>query len=107
MIVSLSDTAALHVQNYLAKRGKGIGLRIGVKTTGCSGLIYIFEAVDVASDTDNIFQSNVVNIYVDPKSLPFISGSVVHYETQGFNSGFKIENPNAKNECGCGESFTI
>lgn len=107
MTIELTDVAATRVQQFLANRGKGIGLRLGVKTTGCSGLAYVIEFVDELQSDDEVFESRGVQIVVDRKSLVFLDGTEVDYARVGLNEGFQFKNPNAKDECGCGESFTI
>ncbi|MGB8517417.1 MAG: iron-sulfur cluster assembly protein IscA [Gallionella sp.] len=107
MGITLTEAAAKHVQNFIAKRGKGLGLRIGVRTTGCSGMAYKLEFADALSDDDLHFQSNGVTLLVDPKSLPYIDGMELDFQREGLNEGFKFNNPNVKNECGCGESFQV
>ncbi|MDH2239591.1 iron-sulfur cluster assembly protein IscA [Pigmentiphaga sp. GD03639] len=107
MSVTLTERAARHVSRYLQKRGKGIGLRLGVRTTGCSGLAYKLEYVDEAQAEDQVFESQGVKVYVDPKSLPYLAGTELDYAREGLNEGFKFNNPNEKASCGCGESFTV
>jgi iron-sulfur cluster assembly protein len=107
MAVTITQAAATHVQKYMAKRGKGVGLRLGVKTTGCSGLAYKLEYADVISPEDNVFEHFGVKVLVDPKSLPYIDGTELDFAKEGLNEGFKFNNPNVKGECGCGESFTV
>lgn len=107
MGITLTETAAKHVQNFIAKRGKGVGLRIGVRTTGCSGMAYKLEFADALGGEDLQFQSNGVTLLVDPKSLPYIDGMELDFQREGLNEGFKFNNPNVKNECGCGESFQV
>jgi iron-sulfur cluster assembly protein len=107
MAIQLTDVAANRVQGFLEGRGKGIGLRLGVKTTGCSGMAYVIEFVDELHDDDSVFESNGVKIVVDAKSLIFIDGTEVDFAKEGLNEGFQFKNPNAKDECGCGESFTV
>ncbi len=107
MAVTLTPRAADHVQRYIAKRGKGIGLRLGVRTTGCSGLAYKLEFADQAHDGDREFESCGVKVLVDPKSLPYIDGTELDFAREGLNEGFKFNNPNVKDECGCGESFNV
>ena len=107
MSISLTEVAAQRVQNFLSSRGKGIGLRIGIKTTGCSGMAYVLEFVDDLNDEDEVFESRGVKLVVDPKSLVYLDGTEVDYGKEGLNEGFKFTNPNAKAECGCGESFTV
>lgn len=106
-MITLTDKAAQHVTRYLARRGKGVGLRLGVKTTGCSGLAYKLEYADEIADEDNVFESNGVKVIVDPKSLPYIDGTELDYSREGLNEGFRFNNPNVKDECGCGESFRV
>jgi len=107
MAVTLSERAAQHVTNYLAKRGKGVGIRLGVRTTGCSGMAYKLEFADDVPEGDEVFTSNGVTVFVDPKSLTYIDGTELDYAREGLNEGFKFNNPNVKNECGCGESFNV
>ena len=107
MPVTLTEKAAKHVANYLTKRGKGFGLRLGVRTSGCSGMAYKLEFVDEAGEEDTIFESNGIKVVVDPKSLPYLDGMELDYAREGLNEGFKFNNPNVKDQCGCGESFTV
>lgn len=107
MSISLTENAAKHVQGFLAKRGKGLGLRIGVRTSGCSGMAYKLEFADAAESEDLQFVSNGVTVLVDPQSLPYIDGMELDYTREGLNEGFKFNNPNVKDSCGCGESFTV
>ncbi|MFZ5560692.1 MAG: iron-sulfur cluster assembly protein IscA [Pseudomonadota bacterium] len=107
MSVTLSEAAARHVSEFLANRGKGVGVRIGVKTSGCSGLAYVLEFVDELAPEDRVFSSHGVNVIVDPKSLAYIDGTEMDFVKEGLNEGFKFRNPNQKGECGCGESFTV
>jgi iron-sulfur cluster assembly protein len=107
MSITLTETAAKHVQNFIAKRGKGVGLRIGVRTTGCSGMAYKLEFADALDSEDIQFNSHGVTLLVDPKSLPYIDGMELDFQREGLNEGFKFNNPNVKNECGCGESFQV
>lgn len=107
MGITLTEAAAKHVQNFIAKRGKGLGLRIGVRTTGCSGMAYKLEFADALDETDLQFSSHGVTLLVDPKSLPYIDGMELDFQREGLNEGFKFNNPNVKNECGCGESFQV
>lgn len=107
MAITLTETAAQHVRVSLAKRGKGLGLRLGVKTVGCSGLAYKIEYADQVSDSDLRFESHGVAVFVDPKSIEYVDGTEVDYTRQGFNASFRFNNPNVKGECGCGESFTV
>jgi len=107
MGISLTETAAAHVRKSLDKRGKGEGLRLGVRTSGCSGKAYVLEFVDAIQPDEMVFESHGVKVIVDPKSLVFLDGMVLDYTREGLNEGFKFENPNVKGECGCGESFTV
>ena len=107
MSVSLTENAARHIERYLEKRGKGVGLRLGVRTTGCSGLAYKLEYVGEASPEDQVFESRGIKVYVDPKSLVYLNGTQLDYTREGLNEGFKFSNPNEKAQCGCGESFSI
>ena len=107
MAVTLSERAAKHVANYLAKRGKGIGLRLGVRTSGCSGVAYKLEFADVLDPDDVAFESHGVKVLIDAKSLPYLDGTELDYAREGLSEGFKFNNPNVKDACGCGESFTV
>jgi iron-sulfur cluster assembly protein len=107
MSVTLTEKAASHVQGHLAKRGKGIGLRLGVRTSGCSGLAYRLEYADALDKDDVEFVSHGVKVVVDRKSLAFLAGTQLDYTKEGLNEGFKFNNPNVKDECGCGESFNV
>ena len=107
MAITLTENAAKHVQNFISKRGKGVGLRIGVRTSGCSGMAYKLEFADEAPEGDEVFTSHGVTVYVDPKSLAYLDGTELDYAREGLNEGFKFNNPNVKNACGCGESFNV
>ena len=107
MAITLTENAVKHVQNFLAKRGKGVGLRVGVRTSGCSGMSYKLEFADEVADDDVQFTSGGVTVLIDPKSLAYVDGMVLDYTREGLNEGFKFKNPNVKNECGCGESFGV
>ncbi len=106
-MITLTESAATHVRNYLAKRGKGVGLRLGVRTSGCSGMAYKLEFADTVNPEDVQFETNGVKVIVDPKSLPYLQGTELDYAREGLNEGFKFRNPNVKDECGCGESFNV
>lgn len=106
-MIGITDTAKNKVQQILNKRGKGLGIRIGVKTTGCSGLAYVLEFVDKPADFDIQLDCNGCTLYVDPKSCPYVQGMTIDYERVGLNEGFKFINPNEKDRCGCGESFRV
>jgi len=107
MAITLSEAAANRVSTFLQNRGKGEGVRLGVKTSGCSGLAYVLEFVDSIEDDDTVFEDRGVKIIIDPKSLVYLDGTELDYGKEGLNEGFKFNNPNVKNECGCGESFTV
>jgi iron-sulfur cluster assembly protein len=107
MSITLTERAATHVAGFLQKRGKGIGLRLGVRTTGCSGLAYKIEYADAVQQEDYKFESHGVTVLVDPKSLPYIDGTELDFAREGLNEGFKFLNPNVKDQCGCGESFNV
>ena len=107
MAVTLTDRAAEHVQRYIEKRGKGVGLRLGVKTTGCSGLAYKLEFADEVKPEDTSFETNGVRVFIDPKSLAYLDGTELDFVREGLNEGFKFNNPNEKDRCGCGESFNV
>ncbi|MDP1682641.1 MAG: iron-sulfur cluster assembly protein IscA [Burkholderiales bacterium] len=107
MAITLTEKAATHVKNFIAKRGKGVGLRFAVRTTGCSGLAYVLEFVDEVKDEDQVFESNGVQVIVDAKSLAYVDGTELDYTREGLNEGFKFNNPNVKDSCGCGESFNV
>jgi iron-sulfur cluster assembly protein len=107
MAITLTEKAAKHIHRYIERRGKGIGLRFGVRTTGCSGLAYKLEYVDESAAEDSVFESHGVKVFVDPKSLPYIDGTELDFAREGLNEGFRFRNPNVKDECGCGESFRI
>ncbi len=107
MAITLTENAAKHVRNFIAKRGKGVGLRIGVRTSGCSGMAYKLEFADEMASDDVQFSSHGVTVLVDPKSLTYIDGMELDYTREGLNEGFKFNNPNIKNQCGCGESFGV
>ena len=105
--VVLTEKAAEHVRGFLAKRGKGVGLRMGVRTSGCSGMAYKLEYADDKKPEDVEFESHGVRVIVDPKSLPYIDGTELDFVREGLNEGFKFRNPREKDRCGCGESFRV
>ena len=107
MAITLTEAAARHVTSHLARRGKGVGLRLGVRTSGCSGLAYKLEYADEIRPEDVRFESNGVTVVVDPKSMPYLDGMELDFAREGLNEGFKFNNPNVKDECGCGESFNV
>lgn len=106
-MISLTDTAAKKIKQQLTKRGKGLGIRIGVKTTGCSGLAYVLEYVDQHVSTDKHINCLDCNIYIDEKACPYLQGMTIDYVRNGLNEGFEFLNPNERDRCGCGESFRI
>jgi iron-sulfur cluster assembly protein len=107
MAVTLTENAAKHVAAQLSKRGRGVGLRLGVRTSGCSGLAYKIEFADEPRDEDVRFECHGVTVLVDPKSLPYLEGMELDFAREGLNEGFKFNNPNVKDACGCGESFNV
>jgi len=108
MAISITEQGAKRINDFLTNRGSGIGVRLGVKTTGCSGMAYVIEFVDeINADEDVTFDSNGVTIVVDKKSLVYIDGTEMDYVKEGLNEGFEFKNPNEKDACGCGESFTV
>ncbi|MBE0363110.1 iron-sulfur cluster assembly protein [Pseudoalteromonas ulvae UL12] len=107
MAITLTDSAVNRVRTFLENRGKGIGLRVGIKTTGCSGLAYVLEFVDELAEGDEMFEKDGVTVIVDAKSLVYIDGTELDFVKEGLNEGFKFNNPNQSGECGCGESFTV
>ena len=106
-MIQLTERAGEYVRNFLANRGHGEGIRVGVRTAGCSGLAYVLEFVDVLNEEDQVFEQHGVNIIVDPKSLVYLNGIELDYVKEGLNEGFKYNNPNVKESCGCGESFHV
>lgn len=107
MSITLTAQAAEHINKHIEKRGAGLGLRLGVRLTGCSGMAYDVGYVDEAASTDHVFEDQGIKVYVDPRSLPFVDGTQLDYTREGLNAGFKFTNPNEKAACGCGESFTV
>ena len=107
MGVTFTNRAAEHIKGFLDKRGKGVGLRLAVRTTGCSGLAYVLEFADEVAANNEVFEDNDVTVVIDKKSLVYLEGTELDYTREGLNEGFKFNNPNVKDECGCGESFTI
>ncbi len=107
MGISLTEAAANHVRRSLENRGHGDGIRLGVRTTGCSGMAYVLEFVDELQPDDEVFESHGMKIIVDPKSLAYIDGTELDFVREGINEGFKFTNPNVSGECGCGESFNV
>jgi iron-sulfur cluster assembly protein len=107
MAISLTATAADRVRTFLAARGKGAGLRLGVRKTGCSGFAYVVNYADEVQRDDLVFDSSGVKVFVDPASLKLIDGTTVDFVKEGLNEAFKFRNPNVRGECGCGESFSV
>lgn len=108
MAISMTDAAANHVARYLEKRGYGEGIRLAVRTSGCSGMAYVLEFVDDVDGADQVFTGpQDVKIYIDPKSLVYLDGTELDFVKEGLNEGFKFNNPNVSSECGCGESFNV
>ena len=107
MAITMTEAAARHVQRSLEGRGKGEGIRLGVRTTGCSGLAYVLEFVDEVAGEDEVFESFGVKVIIDPKSLTYLDGTELDFVREGLNEGFKFNNPNVKDQCGCGESFNV
>ncbi len=107
MAITLTETAADRVNEFLSKRGKGVGLRLGVRTSGCSGMAYKLEFADRIEEGDVTFQDHGVTVLVDAKSLPYLDGMELDFTREGLNEGFRFNNPNVKNTCGCGESFHV
>ena len=107
MTISVTESAARHVSSQLASRGKGEGIRLGVRTSGCSGLSYVLEFVDDVQSEDEIFESHGVKLFVDPKSMIYLDGTELDLVRDGLNEGLEFRNPNVAGECGCGESFSV
>ena len=107
MAISMTEAAANHVRRSLEGRGKGEGIRLGVRTTGCSGLAYVLEFVDELADEDTVFENHGVKVIIDPKSLVYLDGTALDFVKEGLNEGFRFNNPNVRGECGCGESFNV
>lgn len=106
-MINLTKAAATHIYSYLDTRGKGVGIRLSVKTTGCSGFMYVLEPVDEYVEGDEYFESQGIDVFIDKKSLIYVNGTEMDYTREGLNEGFLFRNPNVKAECGCGESFTV
>ena len=106
-MITITENAAKQIRKFLANRGKGEGIRIGVKTSGCSGMAYTLEFVDEIQPDDQVFEQDGVKVFIDPKSMVYLEGTQVDFAKEGLQEGFKFENPNAKESCGCGESFHV
>ena len=107
MAVMLTDAAAERVKRYLAERGSGEGLRVGIKTTGCSGFAYVVDIADEIAETDRLFESHGVKVIIDADSLSYLDGTTIDFNREGLNEAFSYDNPNVKSLCGCGESFGV
>jgi len=107
MAISVTDAAARHVQTFLARRGSGLGIRLEVRTSGCSGMAYVLEFADQVEEDDLVFEDRGIKVIVSPKSLVYLDGTELDFTKEGLNEGFKFNNPNVKNQCGCGESFGV
>lgn len=107
MAITLTEVAADRVNSFLENRGKGVGLRLAIKTHGCSGMAYVMEFADKVDEHDSVFESNGVKLVIDPKSLVYLDGTEMDFTKEGLNEGFKFSNPNESGSCGCGESFTV
>lgn len=107
MAITVTEAAAKHISHYLENRGKGLGIRLGVKTSGCSGMAYVLEFVDELAEHDQVFPSHGVKVIVDEKSLVYLDGTELDFVKEGLNEGFEFNNPNMKDSCGCGESFSV
>ena len=107
MAITLSDAAAERVKRFLTNRGKGVGLRLGVKTSGCSGMAYVLEFVDDLNEEDQVYEDKGVKVIIDAKSLAYLDGTELDFVKEGLNEGFKFNNPNVSDQCGCGESFHV
>ena len=107
MSITLTESAAHRVKTYLADRGKGEGLRVGVRTTGCSGLTYVVDFADTIKPDDHVFEDHGVKVVINAESLPYLNGLELNFTKEGLNEGFRFNNPNVKDECGCGHSFSV
>lgn len=107
MAISMTEVARSHIGKQIQGRGNTLGIRVGVKTAGCSGLSYVLEFVDSLEETDHVFDQGDFSLVVDPKSLVYLDGTQMDFVKEGLNEGFEFKNPNMKNECGCGESFHV
>ena len=107
MSVTMTKAASQHIRRQLDGRGQGLGIRLGVRTSGCSGMAYVLEFVDVEEANDHVFECHGESLYIDPKSLVYLDGTELDYVKEGLNEGFAFNNPNVSDECGCGESFHV
>ncbi|MDX7990678.1 iron-sulfur cluster assembly protein IscA [Xenorhabdus sp. Reich] len=107
MSISLTESAAQRILAFLDNRGKGVGLRLGVRTSGCSGMAYVLEFADTLNEEDQVFEDKGVKVIIDGKSILYLDGTELDFVKEGLNEGFKFNNPNVSSECGCGESFHV
>jgi len=107
MSVTLTEAAATHIAGQLASRGSGLGIRLGITTSGCSGMAYVLEFVDEQAAEDQVFDEHGVKVFIDPKSMVYLDGTELDFVREGLNEGLQFRNPNVSAECGCGESFTV
>lgn len=107
MSITLTEAAANQVRKFIDNRGSGLGIRLGVRTSGCSGMAYVLEFADTQDEGDQVFEHHGVKVVVDAKSLLYLDGTELDYTREGLNEGFKFNNPNVKDACGCGESFNV
>lgn len=107
MGITLTESAARHIKRYLTKHGSKVAFRVGVKSTGCSGYMYVIEAADEIKEKDHVFESNGIKVIVDPESFNLLAGTELDYTRDGINEGFRFHNPNVQTTCGCGESFNV
>ncbi len=107
MAITMTQAAHRHVSSFLENRGSGVGIRLAVRTTGCSGMGYVLEFADEVAEEDTVFDIDGVKVVIDPKSLVYLDGTELDFAKEGLNEGFKFNNPNARSECGCGESFSV
>ena len=109
-MIDVTDIAAEKIQSFMQKRGRGLGIKVGVRTTGCSGLAYTLEYVDTEQGLQHCvahFDNKGVRVYVNPEHLPYVDGMIIDYQKRGLNEGFEFINPQEKDRCGCGESFRV
>ncbi len=107
MSITMTEAAANHVRKFMDNRGKGVGIRLGVRTSGCSGMAYVLEFADELEAEDHVFEAYGIKVIVSPKSLVYLAGTELDFTKEGLNEGFKFNNPNVKDACGCGESFNV
>lgn len=107
MAITMTESARRHVRGQLDSRGSGAGIRVGVRTSGCSGMAYVLEFADAVNEEDQVFDFDGVQVLVDPKSMVYLDGTELDFVREGINEGFRFNNPNVSSECGCGESFNV